>query len=54
VLAVRSRSPQGIGGVLLRRVTEALTALGYGKAVLWVVSENERARALYDSEGWDA
>jgi hypothetical protein len=23
-------------------------------AVLWVVPENERARALYDSEGWVA
>jgi ribosomal protein S18 acetylase RimI-like enzyme len=45
---------RGIGRVLLRRVTEALTALGYDEAVLWVVPENERARALYESEGWVA
>jgi GNAT superfamily N-acetyltransferase len=45
---------QGIGRVLFRRVTEALTALGYEEAVLWVVPENERARGLYDSEGWVA
>jgi GNAT superfamily N-acetyltransferase len=45
---------RGIGRVLLRHVTEALTALGYEQAVLWVVPENERARALYDSEGWVA
>jgi GNAT superfamily N-acetyltransferase len=43
---------KGIGRVLLRRVTEALSGLGYEEAVLWVVPENERARALYESEGW--
>jgi len=45
---------RGIGRVLLRRVTEALTAMRYEEAVLWVVPENERARALYESEGWVA
>ncbi len=43
---------QGIGRVLLHRVTQALLALGYEEAVLWVVPENERARALYESEDW--
>jgi len=45
---------RGIGRVLLRRVTEALVAMGYEEAVLWVVPENQRARALYESEGWVA
>jgi ribosomal protein S18 acetylase RimI-like enzyme len=45
---------QGIGRVLLGRVTEGLQAMGYDEAVLWVVPENERARALYESEGWVA
>lgn len=43
---------KGIGRVLLHRVTQALVVLGYEEAVLWVVPENERARALYESEGW--
>jgi len=45
---------RGIGRVLLRRVTEELIAMGYEQAVLWVVPENQRARALYESEGWVA
>lgn len=45
---------RGIGRILLRRVTQALMAMGYEEAVLWVVPENERARALYESEGWVA
>lgn len=27
---------------------------GYPSAVLWVVSENARARAFYEAEGWIA
>lgn len=45
---------RGIGRVLLHRVTDALIAMGYLEAVLWVVPQNERARALYESEGWVA
>ena len=45
---------RGIGRVLLQRVTQALTEMGFEEAVLWVVPENERARALYESEGWVA
>ena len=45
---------KGIGRVLLRQVTDELVALGYSEAVLWVVPENARARALYESEGWTA
>jgi len=43
---------RGIGRLLLRGVTEMLIAMAYEEAVLWVVPENERARALYESEGW--
>jgi GNAT superfamily N-acetyltransferase len=43
---------RGIGRVLLHRVTDVLIAMGYPEAVLWVVPQNERARALYESEGW--
>lgn len=45
---------RGIGRALLHRVTDGLTAMGYQDAVLWVVPQNERARALYESEGWVA
>jgi ribosomal protein S18 acetylase RimI-like enzyme len=45
---------KGIGRSLLRRATEALREMGYEEAVLWVVPENDRARALYESEGWVA
>ena len=43
---------RGIGRLLLHQVTDALAAMGYQEAVLWVVPQNERARALYESEGW--
>jgi GNAT superfamily N-acetyltransferase len=43
---------KGLGRALLRYVTQALTDAGYWSAVLWVVPENERARGLYESEGW--
>ena len=43
---------KGIGRALLREVTTALTAMMFPEAVLWVVPENARARALYESEGW--
>jgi hypothetical protein len=32
--------------------TERLGALGHVEAVLWVVPNNQRARRLYESEGW--
>lgn len=38
----------------LRTVSQALVGMGLDEAVLWVVPENERARALYNSEGWVA
>ena len=44
----------GIGRALLRQATDALRALNYLEAVLWVVPENTRAVRLYESEGWIA
>jgi GNAT superfamily N-acetyltransferase len=43
---------RGIGRALLQRTTEELVRLGFPDAVLWVVPENQRARALYESDGW--
>jgi GNAT superfamily N-acetyltransferase len=43
---------QGIGRMLLQEVESQLAAVGHHEAVLWVVPENERARRLYESEGW--
>ena len=43
---------KGIGRALLHEVSTALTAMKFHEAVLWVVPENARARALYESEGW--
>ena len=45
---------RGVGRSLLVAATDALADLGYRDAILWVVLENERARALYESEGWVA
>jgi GNAT superfamily N-acetyltransferase len=45
---------RGIGRALLHRATEELVRLGFPDAVLWVVPENQRARALYESDGWHA
>ena len=43
---------KGIGRALLREATATLAGLGFREAILWVVPENVRARALYESEGW--
>lgn len=45
---------KGLGRALLREVTRALADSGYRAAVLWVAPENDRARRLYESEGWRA
>lgn len=45
---------RGIGRLLLQQVTLALAEMGFEEAVLWVVPENVRARALYESDGWRA
>jgi len=43
---------RGHGGRLLREVAAGLRDAGYREAVLFVVVENERARRLYESDGW--
>ena len=45
---------KGIGRALLRQATDALRELNFDEAVLWVIPENTRAVALYESEGWVA
>jgi RimJ/RimL family protein N-acetyltransferase len=42
----------GIGRRLLRAATVRLAAAGHDEAMLWVVDRNDRARTLYESEGW--
>jgi ribosomal protein S18 acetylase RimI-like enzyme len=43
---------RGLGRALLSVATDRLSELGYLEAVLWVVPDNQRARRLYESEGW--
>jgi ribosomal protein S18 acetylase RimI-like enzyme len=43
---------QGVGGALHDHALVALRERGYRKAGLWVIAQNNRARALYDSRGW--
>jgi ribosomal protein S18 acetylase RimI-like enzyme len=45
---------KGLGRALLTEVTRGLADAGYRTAVLWVATGNERARRLYESEGWTA
>lgn len=45
---------KGLGRALLADVTRGLADVGYHTAVLWVATGNERARRLYESEGWTA
>ena len=45
---------RGLGRVLLAEVTRGLADVGYHTAVLWVATGNERARRVYESEGWTA
>lgn len=42
----------GLGASLLARSTEALRDEGFGRATLWVLETNERARRFYAREGW--
>ena len=44
----------GLGRALLAEVTRGLADVGYHTAVLWVATGNERARRLYESDGWTA
>jgi ribosomal protein S18 acetylase RimI-like enzyme len=42
----------GLGRELLQTVTNHLAEAGFTELVLWVAPANDRARGLYESEGW--
>ena len=44
---------RGIGRLLLAHGTDRLRVNGFTTAVLWVLKENDRARGLYESSGWE-
>ena len=43
---------RGIGRRLFEAVTEELRRAGFGRATLWVLEANERARRFYERAGW--
>jgi ribosomal protein S18 acetylase RimI-like enzyme len=45
---------RGLGRVLLGEVHRGFADAGYHTAVLWVATDNARARRFYESEGWAA
>jgi len=45
---------QGIGRALLAHAERDLIEHGYDEAVLWVLADNQRARAFYERAGWHA
>lgn len=44
----------GLGSALLEATVNALRALSFSKATLWVIEANERARRFYEARGWYA
>lgn len=42
----------GLGRLLIKRATDLLRDDGYRQAILWVFSENKRARRFYEATGW--
>jgi ribosomal protein S18 acetylase RimI-like enzyme len=45
---------RGVGRKLLAHAEKDLTDLGYTEAMLWVLTDNQRARAFYERAGWHA
>lgn len=45
---------RGLARPLLRAGESSLVQLGYRHAVLWVVTDNIRARRFYERAGWQA
>jgi ribosomal protein S18 acetylase RimI-like enzyme len=43
---------RGVGHALMAEVVSTLREAGYAEAVLWVLTDNPRARAFYEREGW--
>ncbi len=42
----------GVGSKLMAKCVESLLDLGFVEAILWVATENARARRFYEREGW--
>jgi GNAT superfamily N-acetyltransferase len=42
----------GVGRELAAAADDALRALGFGEATLWVLEDNPRARRFYEAGGW--
>jgi GNAT superfamily N-acetyltransferase len=43
---------RGLGRLLMRRATDDLVERGFPSAILWVLTDNERARRFYEAGGW--
>jgi GNAT superfamily N-acetyltransferase len=43
----------GVGRALVAETCRALRRSGFSRAVLWVLTENERARRFYEQLGWE-
>jgi GNAT superfamily N-acetyltransferase len=43
---------RGVGKLLMRAALDELHDLGMREAILWVLRDNRRARAFYESLGW--
>jgi GNAT superfamily N-acetyltransferase len=45
---------RGVGRALLRAAVDDLAERGFGTAILWVFTANDRARRFYEANGWRA
>ncbi|MGA2530948.1 MAG: GNAT family N-acetyltransferase [Acidimicrobiales bacterium] len=45
---------EGVGSALMAVGVDLLTQAGYDEAVLWVLTDNPRARGFYEHHGWRA
>lgn len=43
---------RGFGGMMMDQVLTEIAAAGYGEVMLWVFSENTRARKFYEAKGF--
>jgi ribosomal protein S18 acetylase RimI-like enzyme len=43
---------RGVGAALIGSAKSELRALGFSRATLWVLTDNERARGFYERHGW--
>ncbi|HTW06745.1 MAG TPA: GNAT family N-acetyltransferase [Acidimicrobiales bacterium] len=52
IYLLADRWGQGMGRELMRAALDALRALGFTQASLWVLGSNQRARRFYEAGGW--